>query len=142
MKPLPPHPLNVPGDYYVQNQCCTMCNVPFVVAPQLFGEVDAGDGGLHCFVKRQPETDAEHALMLEVIASAELACIRYRGRDYKRQKALIRVVPNEMDHVDPRLVPRYLFGLLKARWAILKWRLKRRRDRKIAKRNSPKSPNL
>ena len=33
-----PHPANVPGDFYVEDGCCTMCLVPFTEAPELFGE--------------------------------------------------------------------------------------------------------
>jgi hypothetical protein len=28
-----PHPANVPGDFYVEDGCCTMCEVPFAEAP-------------------------------------------------------------------------------------------------------------
>ena len=28
-----PNPANVPGDFYVQDGCCTMCEVPFAEAP-------------------------------------------------------------------------------------------------------------
>ncbi|HZU53205.1 MAG TPA: ferredoxin, partial [Holophagaceae bacterium] len=106
------------------------CNVPQVVAPDLFGEMHDGDGYLHCFVKRQPATAAEHALMLEVMASAELACIRYSGRDYGIQKRMIRAVPSEIDHIHPALFHRFLFSRMKARWAIFKWRAKRNLLRK------------
>lgn len=126
MKPLPPDPLNVPGDYYVQTDCCTMCNVPLAVAPLLFGEVTDHDGYMHCFVKRQPETPAEHDQMLEVMASAELACIRYKGRDLEVQRKLVRAVPMEMDHIHPRLVHWFIMSQLKTRWAILVWRIKNR----------------
>ena len=32
-----PHAANVKGDFYVEENCCTMCGVPFVEAPELFG---------------------------------------------------------------------------------------------------------
>ncbi len=98
-----------------------------MVAPELFGEVIDGDRSVHCYVKRQPQTEHEHALMLETMAAAELACIRYRGREFKRQKTLVRVVPTLMDHINPGLLHRYLIGHLKAKWAIFKWRLQNRK---------------
>jgi hypothetical protein len=104
-----------------------MCNVPFVIAPQLFDEVKDDQGYLHCYVKRQPETEEEHGQMLEVLASAELSCVRFKGRDYSRQSSLVQTVPSLMDHIDPRLFHRYLLGLIKARWAIYKWRTQHRK---------------
>jgi len=51
--------------------------VPEAIAPELF----AWDGNDHCFVKRQPTTPAETDQALQVVAHAELSCIRYRGLD-------------------------------------------------------------
>ena len=31
-----PHPMNVPGPFYVLNGCCTACDVPVSEAPDLF----------------------------------------------------------------------------------------------------------
>ncbi len=83
-----PHPSNVPGDFYVEDGCCTMCLVPFSEAPELFGEHQDARGS-HCFVKQQPETPAEMAKMLNAIRCAELMCIRYRGKDRGIQLDLI-----------------------------------------------------
>lgn len=124
MQPLKPHPSNVPGDYYVQDSCCTMCNVPFVVAPELFGEINDERGFLHCFVKRQPTSDSEHALMVEAIASAELSCIRYSGRDSEIQKQLIKVAPSEIDNVLPKLRFRYFLATVRTRRTVLAWRVR------------------
>jgi hypothetical protein len=71
------HPRNVPGPYYVENGCCTSCGVPRLLAPDLFG----ADDDAHCFVMRQPATLAEEDAMLQVLATQELGCIRYRGYD-------------------------------------------------------------
>lgn len=72
-----PHPLNVGGDYYVEDGCCTSCDVPRTEAPELFAMTDDG----HCYVKRQPQSKHESDQMLTVIRCAELECIHYRGND-------------------------------------------------------------
>jgi hypothetical protein len=90
-----PHPNNAPGPFYVVNDCCTLCGVP-EFAPTLF-ELDFGEGN-HCWVKRQPTTAAELDQMLEVIAAADLGCIRYRGAEFdiiEQMKAM-----NRADKVD------------------------------------------
>src|SRR3954468_13491385 len=84
-----PHPANVPGDFYVEDGCCTMCEVPFTFAPELFGEYQDPRGYAHCYVKRQPQTPSELSSMLDVIQCAELDCIRYRGRDCQIQLKLV-----------------------------------------------------
>jgi hypothetical protein len=71
-----PHPSNVPGDFYVVDQCCTACGVPTNIAPDLFAFDED-----HCFVKRQPSTKDEFERALKVVARQELGCIRYGGRD-------------------------------------------------------------
>lgn len=75
------HPSNAPGDFYVANGCCTMCMVPFVEAPGLFGEVQETDGTSHCYVQRQPATQDEVDGMLRAVWHSELACLRYAGTD-------------------------------------------------------------
>lgn len=74
-----PHPLNVIGDFYVEDGCCTACEVPLTEAPDLFGITT--DDSYHCFVQRQPKSKGEFDQMLSAIACAELQCIRYRGND-------------------------------------------------------------
>jgi hypothetical protein len=49
-----PHPLNAAGDYYVKRDCCTLCGVPWDVAPELFSYDDSG-----CWVARQPTNSGE-----------------------------------------------------------------------------------
>jgi hypothetical protein len=61
-----PHSANVPGDFYVEDGCCTMCEVPFAEAPDLFGSVQDPRGYTHCYVKRQPETPDELDQMVSV----------------------------------------------------------------------------
>jgi hypothetical protein len=71
-----PHPRNVDGPFYVEDQCCTACGVPDDCAPGFFAWED-----LHCYVSRQPATAEELEQMLDALQSAELDCIRYRGDD-------------------------------------------------------------
>jgi hypothetical protein len=71
------HPLNVAGPFYVVEGCCAACGVPEAEAPELF----AWDKTDHCYVRKQPSTPDELAHMVTTIATAELACIRYGGRD-------------------------------------------------------------
>jgi hypothetical protein len=71
------HPKNVAGPFYVLNGCCTACGVPTAIAPELF-EFDSTD---HCYVKRQPSSNAEMEKALHVLRGQELGCVRYRGTD-------------------------------------------------------------
>ena len=78
MKKHKPYCKNVEGDFYVEEGCCTLCSVPWVIAPGLF-TVD--NDGRHCYVSKQPKDSRELEKMLEVVHSSELACVRYRGTD-------------------------------------------------------------
>jgi ferredoxin len=73
----PVHPKNAAGPFYVLNGCCTACGVPTAIAPELF-EFDSTD---HCYVRRQPNSNAEMEKALHVLRAQELDCIRYRGTD-------------------------------------------------------------
>ena len=84
-----PHPANVPGDFYVEDNCCTMCMLPFSEAPELIGEVDDPRGCAHCYVKRQPRSLVETERMLSAVRVAELGCFRYRGHDRAIQSQLV-----------------------------------------------------
>lgn len=99
-----PHPANVPGDFYVEDGCCTMCLAPFEKAPELFGEIQDPKGYPHCYVKRQPESSSELAKMLSAIRCAELMCIRYRGDDRRIQLTLIEADSGRVcDNLPPDL---------------------------------------
>ena len=53
----PPYPKNVPGPFYVQNECCIACEAPENEAPDLMAhEVE---GHPHCYFKKQPKTSEE-----------------------------------------------------------------------------------
>jgi hypothetical protein len=85
MNPHKPHRLNVVGDFYVVDGCCTACGVPTVDAPTLFSWDEAD----HCYVSRQPSNSEESTQMLTAMSHAELGCIRYRGQDAAPRRALV-----------------------------------------------------
>jgi hypothetical protein len=72
----PPDHNNVPGDFYVDANCCTLCGVPEYYAPDLFGSDEWG-----CWVRRQPVTPEEEKRMLIVMRTQDLGCIEYGGKD-------------------------------------------------------------
>jgi hypothetical protein len=72
-----PDPRNVPGEFYVEKDCCLQCGIPWHFAPDLFG-ADASNPG--CWVARQPENAAERSRMLKVIEMQELGCIHQRTK--------------------------------------------------------------
>jgi hypothetical protein len=90
-----PHPANVPGDFYVEDGCCTMCEAPFGEAPGLFGVVQDAQGYSHCHIQRQPQTSEEYEQMVMAIRVAEFRCIRYCGTDRLVQLRLIEVDEGE-----------------------------------------------
>ena len=72
-------PSSAPGDFYVENHCCTSCGVAQVVAPDLVGWVDANLS--HCYWKKQPTTAEEMQQAFAIFDGQELGCHRYAGRD-------------------------------------------------------------
>jgi hypothetical protein len=77
--------LNVAGDFYVEEGCCTLCGVPDVEAPELFGGFEADGrgtpGAKQCWVKKQPKSTPELDAMIRAVAAQEFECIRYGGTD-------------------------------------------------------------
>jgi hypothetical protein len=80
-----PHPSNAPGDFYVEEGCCMSCAMPFSEAPDLF----KWDGHHHCYVHKQPTTEAETERMLNAMGVSEVDCIRYRGHERVIQIRLV-----------------------------------------------------
>lgn len=72
---MPPHPANVPGPFYVEDGCCITCGVWEAEAPDLLAWVPDADRP-HCYVARQPETDAEFERMKAAMEVGEVDCIR------------------------------------------------------------------
>ena len=95
-----PHPLNVDGDFYVEDGCCTMCGVPMNEAPELFGVHADLRGYKDCYVRRQPNNPDEIEQMLRAMWGAELSCIRYRGNDPEVFQRLAEANVHELcDHL-------------------------------------------
>ena|ERR1700758_1003042 len=82
------HPLNVPGDFYVENRCCMACGVPESIAPELIGRT--GEEVWHCYWKKQPKTNEEIKQAIDILHTQELGCHRYAGSDSKILKRLPR----------------------------------------------------
>ncbi len=76
-----PHPANVPGDFYVEDGICLICDVPRHVAPDLMGMLDGDVEFMHCFFKKQPETPEEIKQAIEAIQVSCCAGLRYAGND-------------------------------------------------------------
>lgn len=82
-----PFPENAPGDFYVEDGCCTSCGMPSTVAPDLFSY--ANDG--HCYVSKQPSDGKEVYQMIQAFEVQEVACIRYKGTNRVIQIKLIAI---------------------------------------------------
>ena len=91
-----PHADSVPGDFYVENACCTLCGVPQMVAPNLIG-VSEEKYGRHCFWKKQPESTEELKQAFMVLDQQELGCHRYAGDD---PAILAHISPENCDRPD------------------------------------------
>jgi hypothetical protein len=72
------HPLNVAGDFYIENQCCITCDLPRTLAPDMFRYTDTKD---HCYVYKQPETADQMERILQAMQGAEVLCVRCRTRN-------------------------------------------------------------
>jgi len=116
MKDRIPYAANVPGDFYVEDGCCTMCGVPFVAAPELFGIWHDYRGYEHCYVTRQPTDPDEMEKMIETIARADLRCIRYRGHDPAILKRLIQIGEREICDDSPERILKRLGSLIRRNW--------------------------
>jgi len=90
------HPLNVPGDFYVEDGCCVACLVPFEAVPELLRyDEDAS----HCYVCQQPRNSQERQLMAEAIGLSEVRCIRYSGKN--EQVLNLLSIKGELGQCDP-----------------------------------------
>lgn len=78
MKKLPSHPKNVRGDFYVEHGCCTACDLPSEVAPELFKYEEN-----HCYICRQPSSKEEIVKILNAMEIQDLDCIQYKGNNEK-----------------------------------------------------------
>ncbi|MES2945756.1 MAG: hypothetical protein V4772_23050 [Pseudomonadota bacterium] len=95
-----PHQANAPGDFYVEDGCCTSCNMPFTVAPDLF----ASDPDGHCYVSKQPADPGEVYRMVQAFSVQEVGCIRYKGKNRVIKIQLIATGEgNQCDSLDADL---------------------------------------
>ena len=78
-------PENSPGDFYVEDGCCTSCGMPSTVAADLFSYAENG----HCYVSKQPASAAEIYRMLQAFEVQDVQCIRYKGTNRVIQIRLI-----------------------------------------------------
>ncbi|WP_428503194.1 ferredoxin [Roseateles sp.] len=98
-----PHKSNVPGDFYVEDGCCTSCGMPTTEAPDLF-EYDP-DG--HCYVRKQPTATDEVDRMILAFEVQDIGCIRYKGTDRAIQIRLVESGEGEQcDVLNPDLKER------------------------------------
>lgn len=110
-----PHPANVPGPFYVEDGCCLFCGVWETVAPTLFGWHEEEEEGAkaHCYVARQPETEAEFRQMMEAMKVNEVNCIRARGLRAEWARELRRNrLGRQIDDPPPERPPSLLRRLL------------------------------
>jgi 4Fe-4S single cluster protein len=108
-----PYRLNVIGDFYVEDGCCTLCGVPEVIAPDLF---EMGEGVEQCYVKKQPTSQDELRRMIDVFATQDLGCIGYKGCDAAVLKELKRVCEEGACDFPPPGLVRELWTWLRGFW--------------------------
>ena len=91
-----PGPKSAPGDFYVEETCCTSCGVPQAIAPDLVGWID--EGLQQCYWIKQPQTADELDRAIQIIHTQEIGCHRYSGSD----RTMLRRLPAEQcDHLRP-----------------------------------------
>lgn len=84
MAPRIPVPENVPGDFYVEDNCCLRCEVPMGEASEHFAFSEQS-----CYVCKQPRTPEEIERMTNAMQVQELECIRYKGNQREVQIKLV-----------------------------------------------------
>ena len=77
MTKLPPHIENVKGDFYVEDGCCTACDLPRTEAPEFF----RFDDNYHCYLCKQPRNNSDVIKILNAMEVQDLDCIQYKGKD-------------------------------------------------------------
>lgn len=84
---------NVEGDFYVKSNCCTLCGVPQEIAPKLFDglNLNSEESIDYCYVKKQPTNKNEIDNMIEVMATQDLDCVRYCGKNINILKKIVAI---------------------------------------------------
>lgn len=106
MKPNPAFHLNAPGDFYVGENECIMCEAPEHEAPELMSHDESTHGYGHCYFKRQPSTPDEVSHAIEAVKVSCCGAVRYGGSD----PAIISRLPSEA--VVPRGVNQPKLGIV------------------------------
>ena len=73
------YPLNVPGDFYVENGMCIACSAPEPEAPDLMSHDETNHH--HCYFKCQPQTSAEIEKAIRAVRVGCCGAVRYGGHD-------------------------------------------------------------
>jgi len=71
-------PLNVAGDFYVEDGVCMVCAAPEAEAPELMAH-EPGRG--HCYFVKQPTTSDELERAVMAVAVSCCQAVRYAGSD-------------------------------------------------------------
>lgn len=117
------HPLNAPGDFYVERGLCTNCGAPEAEAPMLMAHDDE-DG---CYFHRQPETDAEVQCAINATWASCMAAPRYAGTDERvRIRLSVLRSRDNCDHpiepaVDPQSHVRFSVDIEDARALVFRF---------------------
>lgn len=82
------YPLNVDGDFYVENSMCLGCMAPINEAPDLMSYGASADACDSCFFKKQPESSEELERAMSAMAVQCVGAIRYSGTDPRIIKRL------------------------------------------------------
>lgn len=88
------HPLNAPGDFYMEKDVCILCGAP---EDQAMGLMKSSDEG--CYFVRQPETEQEIDYAINAVTVSCIGAVRYGGVDQDIIKKLYDLgSQNECDH--------------------------------------------
>ena len=88
MKKRKRHPLNVEGDFYVEDGMCIFCYLAPDEAPDV---INFDDKSTHCYFKKQPENKEELEQAILACNVSETCAVRYSGND----KTIIKQLGNE-----------------------------------------------
>lgn len=72
------HPLNVKGDFYVEDGVCLACDASPSEAPDLMTYED-----WHCYFKKQPQTEEEIEQAINAVCVSDICGLRYAGNSPK-----------------------------------------------------------
>ena len=78
------HPLNAEGEFFVEYDMCLACDAPYSKAPDLMDY----DENIHCYFKRQPETEEEVEQAINAVCVSCIEAVLYLGDDPKILKKL------------------------------------------------------